>query len=162
MGKRRNFEHQFSYDIIVESWDIYTTFNEYAYLRVFSDYPLEESYCIIINGRLEDSFSRKLKKGKITQIILHPTDYWYKRTSEKEKESIGSIALTRDKVFNKGKDILLAHIHMPEKSFDLIKSYLTHKASGEVSLVGTDLQKRKAEIYYICFDSRLNKYSTRA
>jgi hypothetical protein len=146
--RRRKPENECRYQVDVTSWDVSVFFNEYAYINLFERDPFAERYYIVLNGSLNSTSSKKAKKEMDVQVVLHPNAGWTKYEWEMREDPIGDLLVqTNPKT-------LLARIGIPISSYELIRSYLTYKPQGRLELVGTEINRRSAKIFYIGFDSK--------
>ena len=152
--RRRRPDQEYRYEVEITSWDARVVFNEYAYINLFNREPFAERYYIKLNGSLRVTSSKKIKKGLPAEIVLHPTTEWEKPPALDHDSPIG------DLVIESKPKAILARISIPMRSYELIRSYLTYSAKGRVELVGTDIDRRNANIFYIGFDSQTRSPST--
>lgn len=147
--RQRKPEHEYIYRIDVTSWDARVVFNEYAYINIFGRDPFAERYYIMLNGTVSSTSSKKIKKGIEAQVVLHPTTAWEKYDWDFREQPIGDFEIENNP------KLLLARISIPFNSYELIRSYVTYKAQGQIELIGTEIYRRKANIFYMGFDSKI-------
>ena len=146
--RRRKPDHEYIYDVTVTSWDANVAFNEYAYVNIFERDPFAEKCYITLNGDVSMTTSKKIKKGLAAQVVLHPPTSWKEHKWDERELPIG------DFIIQNNPKLLIARISIPMHLYELIRSYLTYKAQGRVELVGTEINRRSAEIFYIGFNSK--------
>jgi len=146
--RRRNYDNEYRYDITVTSWEAHVSFNDYAYINIFDCEPYQESAYISLCGTLASTGSKKLKKGTPAEVVLHPTTSYERFDWEKRDLPIGDV------IIKLNPKTLIARIRIPMRSYDLIKSYMSYKPTGEIDLVGTEISRRRADIFYLCFNSK--------
>lgn len=152
--RKRKYENEVFYEIAIESWEAHVSFNDYLYMNIFDSAPHEEKIYICLNGHHASTRSKKVKKGKPCRVVLHPSDYWDKPHHEEAEDSIGDMIIYREPIRGTNKDYLMARVSIPFRSYELIRSYLTYKASGTIRVVGTEMIKRKGTVFQISFDAR--------
>lgn len=151
--RRRKFENELFYKIEVQDWEVHVSFNDYMYMNLFDSPPNHERIILGLRGTLTSTMSKKVKVGKASKVLLFPSADWKKPHPEEAEDPIGEIVLQRDVIDSRHKDCLLARVSVPFASYELIRSYLTHKVAGSVTLVGSELEKRHGKIYYIDYRS---------
>ena len=97
--------------------------------------------------------SKKVKVGKYSKVLLFASSGWKRPYPEEAEDPIGEIVLQRNIIDGSNKDFFLARVNVPFASYELISSYLTHKVTGSVTLVGSELEKRRGKIYYTDYRS---------
>ena len=151
--KRRNKPgRECRYQISVQDWRAHVTFNDYADANLFDQLPYEEIYYMILDGTLTETDSKKIKPGTPAEIVLHHGTYSRHLKPEEELRPIGYIEITNRIVNDEKEKCLLFRIIIPEKSFEHIRAYLSYRAIGEITIVGTDLKYRQGDAYYIQFN----------
>lgn len=146
--RRRKPDHEYIYEVDITSWDANIAFNEYAYINIFDREPFTEKIYITLNGAVSLTTSKKIKKGMDAQVVLHPTNSWEKYNWDERELPVG------DFIIQNNPELLIARISIPIRSYELIRSYLTYKAQGRIELVGTEINRRNAEIFYVGFNSK--------
>jgi len=148
--RRRKYENEFSYEITVSGWEARVSFNDYAYLNMFDRGPFEYSAYISLCGTLTSCASKKLEKNMLAEVVLHPTA-GYERVDEEFSESpVGDMIVIREGELKK----LIARIRIPFQPYELIKSYMMYEPRGVINLIGANIQRRKADIFCISFNSK--------
>ncbi|MFA7275879.1 MAG: hypothetical protein WC043_03650 [Pseudobdellovibrionaceae bacterium] len=156
MAKRlkRDPARQFLYEIAVNNWQIDASFNDFAYINIFDREQFEETIRLEMTGVISYCSTKKLKKGQQkVKVLLFPSDHWYHRNQIVEgAEVIGEIKLTKLPEDEHTKDrTLLVKVSLPIKSYENIRSYLSYKGTGVVEVVGQEINRGEADIYYFKF-----------
>lgn len=145
-------KHQYRYEVSVMDWYVNVTFNDYAYINVFDREEFEESFYMVLEGRISSTMSKKCKKGMAAKVIIHSGDFWYdKHMLRDDVHTIGNMDIQKANPYTDKEDTLYFRVSVPTKSYENIKDYLTYKGKALISLVGTELHWRKGEIYYLSF-----------
>ncbi|MEE9215224.1 MAG: hypothetical protein V3U54_10600 [Thermodesulfobacteriota bacterium] len=151
--KRRKTDQQCIYDISVDDWSVCVRFNDYAYINVFDREEFEEHICMILEGCITSTTSKKLKKILASRVILHPGDFWYEKEKLRDDlHIIGNAAIMKANTFDDKEDTLYFWVNVPTKTYENIKDYLIYKGKAKICLVGTELFRRKGEIRYLGFE----------
>ncbi len=155
---RRDPARQFLYEIVVSDWQAEASFNDYAYINIFDHEQFEETIRLELTGVISYCSTTKLKKGcQRVKVLLFPSDHWYHRNQIAEgAEVIGEIKLTKLPEDENTKDkTLLIKVSLPTKSYENIRSYLSYKGTGVVEVVGQEINRGEADIYYFRFRGKV-------
>ena len=150
--KRKNMDHQYSYEVSVMDWYVNVTFNEYAYCNLFDQEEFEERIYMVLEGRISSTMSKKCKKNMAAKVIIHPSDFWYdKHRLRDDLHRIGDMDIQKADSYSDKEDTIYFRVGVPTKAYENIKDYLIYKGKALINLVGTELYRRKGEIYYLGF-----------
>lgn len=150
--KRSNPDHQFSYDVAVADWAVHISFNDYAYHNIFRYEKFQENISLVMKGRIESTLSKKCKEGLAARVIVWPGDYWYNPKEIREDcESIGNMDIMRPTSYGDTEDTIYFRVGVPTKSYEAMLAYLSSGKKATVTLAGTELFRRKGEVYYLGF-----------
>jgi hypothetical protein len=150
--KRRNMKHQYRYEVSVMDWHANVTFNDYAYFNLFDREEFEETFCMVLEGRISSTMSKKCKEGMAAEVIIYSGDFWYdKHRLRDDVHTIGNMDIQKANSYSHKEDTLYFRVSIPTKSYENIRDFLTYKGKALISLVGTELHWRKGEIYYLDF-----------
>lgn len=149
---RRNEPEQFRYLVSVFDWFVDIDFNEYAYNNPFNVDQFEERIKMIMEGKITSTDSKKCMKNMSAKVIVHHSDIWYEKNMLREDLSvIGNMEIIKTRPGIEKEDTLYFRISAPTKSYENMKNYLAYKGKALVTIVGTDLFRRKGDIYYLGF-----------
>jgi len=153
MAKRRriNYDKLFRYDVSINDWSVNVSFNDYTILNMTDGDPFEERISIDMDGRVISTSSKKCKQDMAARITIEPGDFWYRNDRTKDDNTIGYLKIEKKDSEIFYEDTLYFWISLPTKSYENMKDYLTYKGSAQVGLIGTELFRRKGEIYYLGF-----------
>ena len=150
--KRINKDHQYRYDVCVKDWYVNVQFNDYAYLNLFDREEYEEYIYMVLEGRISSTMSKKCKKDMPAKVVIHSGDFWYDKSRLRDDvHTIGNMDIQKANPYTDKEDALYFRVSVPTKSYENIRGYLTYKGKALISLVGTELYRRKGEIYYLGF-----------
>lgn len=150
--KRRNSEHQYRYDVSVIDWHVNVSFNDYAYINVPDQKEFEESFYMVLEGRVISTTSKKCKRHMLAEVVIDPGDFWYnKHMLKKDVHTIGYMEIQRPSSYVCNEVKLYLRVSVPTKSYENIKDFMTYKGKALVSIIGTELHWRKGEIYALDF-----------
>lgn len=62
--RRRNYEHEYRYEVSVTDWHVNVSFNDYAYINVLDREEFEERFYMVLEGRISSTMSKKCKKDR--------------------------------------------------------------------------------------------------
>lgn len=148
----RNKHQQYRYCVCVFDWFVDIDFNEYAYINPFDVDQFEERIKMIMLGKLISTDSKKCAKDMSAKVIIHPSDIWYRKNElRKDLSAIGDMEIIKAKSGIEKVDTLYFRISVPTKSYENMKDYIVYKGKALVTVVGTDLFRRKGNIYYLGF-----------
>lgn len=154
-GKRRNSDNQYSYDVLVMDWHVNVSFNDYAYINLFDSEKFEERIFMVMEGWVASTSSKKCKKDLAARVIIQPSDFWYdKHILRDNLHTIGNMEIHSANLLLEQEMTIYFRASVPTKSYNSMMGYLTHKGKALVRLVGTELYRRKGEIYYIAFEKQ--------
>ena len=145
-------DHQYRYDVSVKDWYVNIQFNDYVYLNLFDREEFEEYIYMVLEGRISSTMSKKCKKDMAAKVAIHSGDYWYDKSRLRDDvRTIGNMDIEKANLYTDKEDTLYFRVSVPTKSYENIKDYLIYKGKALISLVGTELYRRKGEIYYLGF-----------
>jgi len=156
MAKRRkiNMDNHCRYEISVNDWSVSVSFNDYAYFNI-SEEEFEESIHMILEGSISSTTSKKCSKVSKARLIIYYGDFWYEKDRlKKDLHTIGHMEIQKsDPELDLVKeDILYFWLSIPTKSYENIKDYLIYKSKAQVTILGTELFRRKGDVYYFRFE----------
>jgi hypothetical protein len=150
--RRRNYENEYRYEVSVTDWYVNVDFNEYAYSNVLDRPEFEESFYMVLEGRISSSMSKKCKKDMAVEIILHACDVGYNRQRLRDDlHTIGRMLVERANSYSYKENTMCFVVNIPTKSYENIRDYMTYKGQASVLLVGTELNRGKGDIYFMSF-----------
>jgi hypothetical protein len=151
--KRRNPKTQYRYEVAVRDWSVSVNFNDYAYVNLFDCGEFEERIFMILEGAISSTSSKKISNDMPAKVILHPSDFWYSDTRmPDDKHAIGDMEIIQKRSGIEKEDTLYFRLSIPTKSYENIRAYMSYRDRAVVTLVGTDLFRRKGEIYFLGFE----------
>lgn len=111
---------------------------------------------MILEGSISSTSSKKIRNDMPARVILHPSDFWYSNTRmPDDKHAIGNMEIIQKRLGIEKEDTLYFRLTIPTKSYENIRAYMSCKDRAMVTLVGTDLYRRKGEIYFLRFEKEL-------
>jgi len=150
--RRRNYENEYRYDVSVTDWYVNVEFNDYAYICVPDRTEFEESYYIVLEGRIFSTMSKKCKKNMAAEIVIRTSDIWYNRQRLRDNlHTIGHMQVERANSYSYKEKTLCFVVNIPTKSYENIRDYMTYRGKASILLVGTELNRGKGDIYYMSF-----------
>lgn len=153
--RKRNFENEYRYEVSVTDWHVNVDFNDYAYINVLDRGEFEESFYMVLEGRISSTMSKKCKKDMAAEIVIYPSDVWYNRQGLKDDlHTIGRMHVERANSYSYKEKTLCFIVNIPTKSYENIRDYMTYQGKASVLLVGTELNRGKGDIYYISFGKK--------
>jgi len=152
---KRSYDNKYSYDVLVMDWHVNVSFNDYAYINLFDSEEFEERIIMILEGLVSATSSKKCKGEMAAKVIIHPSDFWYdKQMLRDDLHTIGNMEIRKADLYVEKGDTIYFRVSVPNKSYDNMKDYLTYKGGALVRLVGTELYRRKGDIFYIGFEKQ--------
>lgn len=159
--RRRNYENEYRYEVSVRDWYVNVEFNDYAYINVIDRGEFEESFYIVLEGRVSSTMSKKCKKNMAAEVIIHPSDVWYNRQRIREDvHTIGDAQVQKADGNYYKEDVLFFRVSVPTKSYENIRDYMTYNGKATVLLAGTELHWRRGDIYYMSFGKLRLEYNS--
>lgn len=150
--RKRNYENEYRYEVSVMDWHVNISFNDYAYINVLDRQEFEESFYVVLEGRISSTMSKKCKKDMAAVIVLHPSNVWYNRQGLRDDlHTIGRMFVERANSYTYKERTMCFVVNIPTKSYENIRDYMTYKGTASVLLVGTELSRGKGDIFYISF-----------
>lgn len=152
-SKRRKADNQYSYDVLVTDWHVDVSFNDFAYINLFDSEEFEERIIMVLEGHVTSTLSKKCKKDMTSKVFIHPSEIWYdKHLLREDLHTIGNMEIRKTDLCVEKEDVIYFRVSVPTKSYESIMGYLAHKGKAMVRLVGTELYRRKGDIYYLGFE----------
>lgn len=90
------------------------------------------------------------------KVILHLNDFWYSNIrNEDDTHAIGDMEIIQKRSGIEKENTLYFRLSIPTKTYENIRAHMSCKDRAMVTLVGTDLYRRKGEIYFLRFEKEL-------
>jgi len=155
--KGRNTKNRHRYVVSVMDWYVNVSFNDYDFIRLIDGEEFEESIYVVLEGRITSTTSKKCKRYMQAKVSIHSSDVWYnKEMLRDEQHTIGKMEIVKAYSCLEKEDTLYIRVSVPMKSYENIRDYLTYKGKALISLIGTELNWRKGEIYTLEFGKLSN------
>jgi len=152
--KKRKTDQQCIYELSVDDWSVSVRFNDYAYINIFDRDEFEEDIYMVLKGHITPTTtSKKLKKIVASKVNIRSSVVWYdKQKLRDDLHIIGHSEIMRAETFDEKEDTLYFYVNIPTQSYDNIKDYLIYKGKAKVTIVGSELFRRRGEVRYMSFE----------